>query len=238
MTLLATLAPSDVHTPESYESMRDRAGHLARRFWYSMRRIWWHSYWELEISGRENVPLRGPVLLCANHTSHLDAIAILAALPTPTALRTRTAAAKDVFGKNPVRAILSRVLTNALPIQRGSTYAGGLRTLEKVLRDRKPLILFPEGRRSPEGDLVEFKSGAAMLSIRTGTPIVPIRIDGIRDALARGQHVPLPATVHVRFGEPIDPRPYRDAITRGGIDRHAAYQQFTEQLKSAIEQLG
>src|SRR5687767_6318361 len=73
----------------------------ARRFWYSMRRLWWSAYWRLEVRGAENVPRRGPVLLCANHVSHLDAPAILASLPRATALRASTAAAKDVFGDKP-----------------------------------------------------------------------------------------------------------------------------------------
>src|SRR5215212_1073792 len=73
----------------------------ARRCWYSMRRLWWSAYWHLEVRGAEHVPARGAFLLCANHVSHLDAPAILAALPRATALRTSTAAAKDVFGDKP-----------------------------------------------------------------------------------------------------------------------------------------
>ncbi|HEY2586182.1 MAG TPA: lysophospholipid acyltransferase family protein [Tepidisphaeraceae bacterium] len=213
------------------------ASELFRRFWYAMRRCWWHSYWQLNVSGIENVPRRGPVLLCANHTSHLDAIAILAALPTPMALRTGTAVARDVFGERVVQKSISRVLTGAVSVTRKGDFAGGLRELERVLRDRRPLILFPEWRRSPDGNLVELKQGAAMLAIRTGTPIVPIRLGGLRESLARGKHVPLPGPVTVRFGEPIDPRPYRDAIASGRMDRRAAYQQLTHEIRSAIERM-
>ena len=215
--------------------LQDTGADLLRRFWYSMRRCWWHSYWQLAVSGIENVSPRGPVLLCANHTSHLDAIAILAALPNAIALRTRTAAARDVFGQRPVRRFLSRVLTGAVPVTRNAEFPGGLRTLEGVLRQRRPLILFPEGRRSPDGNLVAFKPGAAMLAIRTGTPIVPIRLAGLHESLARGKHVPLPGPVTVRFGNPIDPRPYRDAITSRRMNRRGAYQQLTGEVRSAIE---
>jgi len=151
----------------------------ARRFWYAMRRLWWSGYWHLEVEGVEHVPTRGPVLLCANHVSHLDAPAILASLPRAVALRTSTAAAKDVFGDRPARSFVSRLLTNATPIQRcaeSKGFARGLRDLESVLEDRRPLILFPEGRRSPDGHMVEFKPGAAMLALRTGSPIVPIHL--------------------------------------------------------------
>jgi 1-acyl-sn-glycerol-3-phosphate acyltransferase len=174
------------------------------------------------------------VLLCGNHASHLDAPAILAALPREVALRASTAAAKDVFGDHPARDFYSRLTTNALPIQRGADFARGLRALEAVLRDRRPLVLFPEGRRSDDGSLVEFKPGAAMLAVRTGTPIVPIRITGAFQALPKGKAVPVAIDVAVRFGEPIDPKPYAKAIEEGRLTRHEAYERLTAKLKQEI----
>jgi 1-acyl-sn-glycerol-3-phosphate acyltransferase len=76
-----------------------------------------------------------------------------------------------------------------------------------------------------------------MLAIRTGTPVVPIRLGGLRESLARGKHVPLPGPVTVRFGEPIDPRPYSDAIASGRMERRAAYQQLTDEVRAAIARM-
>ena len=208
-----------------------------RRFWYAMRRCWWSSYWRLKVDGAAHVPPRGPVLLCANHASHLDAPAILAALPRAVALRASTAAAKDVFADYRWRKIVSRVVTNALPIEREAGFSRGLRELEAVLHERRPLILFPEGRRSVDGNLVEFKPGAAMLSLRTGTPIVPIHIAGAGASLPRGGYFPRPGDVRVRFGKPIDPRPYRQAISAGRLSKREAYEQMTADLKAAIARL-
>src|SRR4030095_14417720 len=81
----------------------DAAVVCARRFWYAMRRCWWSSYWRLQGEGQDNLPRRGPMRRCGNHASHLDAPAILAAMPRELALRTSTAAAKDVFGDVPWR---------------------------------------------------------------------------------------------------------------------------------------
>ena len=211
----------------------------ARRCWYAMRRLWWSAYWNLEVEGACNVPRRGAVLLCANHVSHLDAPAILASLPRATALRTSTAAARDVFGERPLRRLVSSLLTNATSIQRCTAadskgFARGLRDLDAVLEDGRPLILFPEGRRSPDGKLVEFKLGAAMLAFRTGTPIVPIHIRGAFQALPRKGRLPRPAKVRVRFGEPIDPRPYRGLVAQGSMTRRQAYESLTERLKAEI----
>src|SRR4051794_28627272 len=207
------------HRAAVHPRVSDRVMSTSRRAWYSARRCWWKPVWQLDVAGAENVPADGPVLLCGNHTSHLDAAAILAALPRDVALRTTTAAAKDVFGERPVRGFVSRLTTGALPLERGSEFARGLRQLEAVLRDRRPLILFPEGRRSPDGRLVEFKDGAAMLAMRTGAPIVPIHLDGLHEALPRGSRIPVATKVRVHFGEPIDPAAYRRGGEAGGFDR-------------------
>src|SRR4051812_43714477 len=180
-------------------TVRATAIGYARQFWYAMRRCWWSSYWRLEVEGLENVPTRGPVLLCGNHTSHLDASAILAALPRDVALRASTAAAKDVFGDaHPARSAVGRLTTGALPIERQAEFAKGLRVLERVLMEGRPLVLFPEGKRGRDDEqLLPLKSGAAMLAIRTGAPIVPVRLRGVNKALPKGSRVVTAADVSV-----------------------------------------
>jgi 1-acyl-sn-glycerol-3-phosphate acyltransferase/long-chain acyl-CoA synthetase len=191
----------------------------------------------MEVSGLENVPMRGPMLLCGNHTSHLDAPAILAALPRDLALTASTAAAKDVFGDHPWRNAVSRLTTGSIAIQREADFAKGLRALENVLDQGRPLVLFPEGKRSSSGELLPFKPGAAMLSIRSGAPIVPVWIEGVNKALPKGSIVPTAADVRVRFGQPIDPRPCARAIAEHRLSRRQAYAELTETLRIAIEQL-
>src|SRR5688500_15337875 len=83
--------------PSTDAPLGERLFDAARHAWYSMRRCWWKTLWRLESRGLANVPADRGVLLCGNHSSHLDAAAILAALPRDLALRARTAAAKDVF---------------------------------------------------------------------------------------------------------------------------------------------
>src|SRR5687767_7239663 len=159
LALNASPATAGPITAPAFPDVGEALLQYGRRFWYAMRRCWWSSYWRLHVDGAAHVPQRGAVLLCANHASHLDAPAILAALPRDVALRASTAAAKDVFADHRWRKIVSRVVTNALPIEREAGFSRGLRELEAVLHERRPLILFPEGCRSTDGNLVEFKPG-------------------------------------------------------------------------------
>src|SRR5437016_4138319 len=169
----------------------------ARLFWYGMRPIWWRNYWGLSVGGLENLPHRGAMIFCANHASHLDAAAILAALPREMALEVTTVAARDVWGGNPLRSLLSRLTTNAIELERQGDFASGFRMLDAVLDEGRPIILFPEGKRSTNGELLEFKSGAAMLAIRNGVPIVPIYIDGANEVMPRGRMWPTAGEIRV-----------------------------------------
>jgi 1-acyl-sn-glycerol-3-phosphate acyltransferase len=230
-----TAYPVLAHLTDSSRPPTDRLFAAARHAWYSARRMWWSAYFRLNVTGAQHLP-RGAFLLCGNHASHLDAPAILAALPRDVALRASTAAAKDVFGsdRHPLRNAVSRLTTASLPIEREAEFAKGLRVLERVLEERRPLVLFPEGKRSRDGALLEFKPGAAMLSVRTGSPIVPVRLDGLTKALPKGAFLPTAADVTVRFGAPLDPAPYRRAIAEGRTSRKAAYAAMTQALKDAI----
>jgi 1-acyl-sn-glycerol-3-phosphate acyltransferase len=203
---------------------------IVRRFWYAARALWWKTYWGMQVTGLENVPRSGPMLLCANHTSHLDAPALLAAMPLEVSMRTYTAAARDVFHGHPIRGFVGRLTTNLVPIERFAGFSRGLRELEAVLGAGHPLILFPEGRRSSSGRLLKLSDGAAMLSVRTGAPIVPVRLEGLLGALRPGAVWPSPTRVRVSFGRPILPgRPDH-------ASRRDAYCAITARLGEALSQ--
>lgn len=231
--------PVLAHLSDASQPLGERLLGAARHAWYSIRRTWWSAYFRLDVAGGEHVPACGPVLLCGNHASHLDAPAILAALPRDVALRASTAAARDVFGgsEHPWRKLLSRLTTGSVAIEREAEFAKGLRLLERVLDEGRPLVLFPEGKRSYDGELLPFKPGAAMLAIRTGTPIVPVRLEGLTKALPKGAKLPTAADVSVRFGVSLDPKPYQRAIAEGRMSRKQAYAAMTDELKRAIARM-
>ncbi len=204
----------------------------ARRVWYGMRQIWWRGYWGLRVSGLENLPQRGAMIFCANHTSHLDAAAILAALPRKIALEVTTVAARDVWGEKPWRNLVSRVTTNSVSLERKGEFAAGFRMLDAVVGEGRPIILFPEGRRSLDGELVEFKPGAAMLAVRNGVPIVPVCIEGAYEVMPPHRVMPGAGEIRVSFGRPVEPGHFLQG--EGREMKKRAYGRITEELRSRI----
>ncbi len=207
----------------------------AREFWYGMRPIWWRNYWGLRVSGLENLPRRGAMIFCANHTSHLDAAAILAALPRSIALEVTTVAARDVWGEKPWRELVSRVTTNSISLERKGDFAAGFRMLDKVLGEGRPIIIFPEGRRSLDGEMVEFKPGAAMLAVRNGVPIVPVCIEGAHEVMPVGRVWPQAGDVRVSFGEAICGEDF--AAAGGREEKKRVYGAMTEELRVRISKM-
>jgi len=72
------------------------------------------------------------------------------------------------------------------------------------LRAGNSFLIFPEGTRSRTDDLLPFKKGGFVMAIKAGAPIVPVAIQGGRDAMRRGSHVIRPVTISIRVGEPIE----------------------------------
>jgi 1-acyl-sn-glycerol-3-phosphate acyltransferase len=165
--------------------------------------------------------LRAPVILVANHASHMDTPAILAALPRRLRKRTVVAAATDYFYRNRLVAMVVSLIFNTVPMDRRG---GGLEKHAAVHVDRLldrgwNLLLYPEGTRSRNGGTGRLRRGAAVLARRHEVLIVPIRVTGTREAMPPGRFWPSRIRrrqtasrngskrhrVSVCFGDPIKP---------------------------------
>ena len=158
--------------------------------------------------------LRGPVVFVANHSSHLDTPVILRALPHRWRSRTAVAAAADYFYRKRRVAIAVSLIFGTVPIARCGGGAGrdSLDHLDKLMRKRWSVLMFPEGTRSRDGDLGRLRSGAVLLAARRRVPIVPIAVTGTNDAMPPGRSWPRRLrsgwrsrrhAVEVTFGDPI-----------------------------------
>jgi 1-acyl-sn-glycerol-3-phosphate acyltransferase len=172
--------------------------------------------------GRERfATLEPPVVLAANHSSHLDTPSILRALPRKWRQRTAVAAAADYFYRSRALAGLVSLAFNTVPIERrGQSRSGGWQDhFERLLEQRWNILFFPEGTRSRDGRIGPMRLGAARLATDQWVPLVPVHVEGTHRAMPPGRGWPrrLPGrlwwrrhTVTVHFGEPIHPDPERD----------------------------
>jgi long-chain acyl-CoA synthetase len=179
----------------------------------------------LKVRGLENIPAKGPYLLCSNHQSYFDPIVMAAALPWRIFRMTFALGTSDIFGQGFMRMLARwiRVVVldpdaNLVPAMRAGAYG---------LRQGRVLVLYPEGERSDTGKPRVFRKGAAILSIHEQAPIVPVAIEGFYDSWPRHQKLPKLANLQLAFGKPIMPPPVSEAS-------EAAYEKLTADLKSRV----
>jgi 1-acyl-sn-glycerol-3-phosphate acyltransferase len=155
-----------------------------------------------------------PVILVANHSSHLDTPTILRALPLKWRQRTAVAAAADYFYKKRAVANAVALIFNTVPLMRqgGGVNNGATEHVDRLIDQRWNLLMFPEGTRSRSGKLGKMRSGAAAIAQAHDIPIIPIYLKGTHDAMPPGRNWPKRRRfiarrhrVEVHFGEPIWP---------------------------------
>ena len=155
----------------------------------------------LRIHGAAGLP-PGPCVIVANHSSHADTAALIAALPARR--QPAVAAAADYWFGGGFRARICRVLCAAFPVRRSGGGSADLAAAAQLLAAGHDVIVFPEGTRSRDGDIGDFHGGAARLAAAAGAPLLPAGISGTRTLLPPGG-APRPrrAAVTVRFGVPL-----------------------------------
>jgi 1-acyl-sn-glycerol-3-phosphate acyltransferase len=205
-------------------SLVDKSGRVQHRIsqlW--ARALVWISGSKLTVRGAENLRKHPVAVYASNHTSYMDTPVIFAGLP----FQFRILAKKELWPIAFIGWYLDR--SGQIPIDTANPHAtlSSLAVGVKALRSGIPLFIFPEGKRTPTGDLQEFLSGAAYLAIRAQVPLVPIALGGVYDLLPIHTHHLYPGELTLSVGEPIP--------TRGMTPRQAG--ELTAQLRQAIESL-
>ncbi len=181
-----------------------------------------------------------PVVFAANHQSHMDTPAILAALPPRWRRRVAVAMAKEFFsahfhpeghtaleraGKSLLYA-LAALFFNAFPLpQREAGARRTLRYIGELLGEGWSLLIFPEGERFDTGRMGGFRAGIGMIASRLAVPVVPVRLEGLDRVLHKSWRFPRPGRVRVVFGAPL---------RLGGED----YAELARTVERAVRQLG
>jgi 1-acyl-sn-glycerol-3-phosphate acyltransferase len=179
-----------------------------------------------QVEGREWVKeLKRPVILAANHSSHADTSLILYSLTDQARDRTVVAAAADYWFKHRILGNVVSLFLNTFPFSRSGGAQGQLHSSSQLLKSGWNLVLFPEGSRSPDGRIQEFKPGVGFLARETGTPVVPLHIQGAFQVMPRHQRLPAPGKVRVRIGKPMTPAAGEDT------------REFTARVENAVRKL-
>jgi len=171
--------------------------------WQLMMRTAYRLLFRVQIEGKENIP-SNPVLFVCNHQSSLDQFLVTSFLSNRQ-FRTTFYLAKEFH----YRARWKQWLVdrhNVVLVHPTETLALALKRLAQCLKQNNNVLIFPEGTRSPNGTLTEFKKSFALLSCALGIPVVPVLIQGTFHALPKGKLLPkYKAHVSVRFLQPIHP---------------------------------
>jgi len=160
-------------------------------------RIFTSVMFDLKVRGIENVPKTGGVLLVSNHQSYLDPACIAVRLPRPLSFL-----AKSELFEVPGLAWLIREL-GAIPIRQGAGDIGALRETIQKLRDGHGLIVFPEGTRTPNGELQRLEPGIALIARKCGVPVIPVAIEGSFDAWPTGSRIFQSHPIRIAYGTPM-----------------------------------
>ena len=178
------------------------------------RRVLWRAVLRLtgglRVDGAAELP-PGPCLIVANHSSHADTAALIAALPAWR--KPVVAAAADYWFRGGFRPAICRALCAAFPVRRSGSGSADLAAATRLLAAGHDVIVFPEGTRSRDGQIGDFRRGAARLAAAAGAPLVPAGISGTRALLPPGGSGWAAglgcaggagrAVVTVRFGAPV-----------------------------------
>jgi 1-acyl-sn-glycerol-3-phosphate acyltransferase len=156
------------------------------------------------VHGREWVEeLERPAILAANHSSHADTTLLLHALPQRTRERTVVAAAADYWYRRPWAGRFVSLWLNTFPFSRTGGPQAVLSSSAELLKSGWNLLVYPEGTRSPDGRLQEFRPGVGFLATETRAPVIPMHVRGSHQVMPKGRRYPLPGPVTIKIGKPL-----------------------------------
>jgi long-chain acyl-CoA synthetase len=155
------------------------------------------------VYGRAHIPHNRNTIVVANHSSHLDMGFVRHALGTYGEDIVSLAAQDYFFDKSPLRRAFFENLTNLRAIDR----KGGLRASERqaaeIIAEGRTMLIFPEGTRSPDGQIHDFKPILGHLSLTYGVDILPVHISGTRESMPKGSRLPSSRDIVARIGTPL-----------------------------------
>ncbi len=187
--------------------------------------------------GLEDVP-DGQIVIIPNHASYIDIMVLCAAIPYERLSKTQIAGWAGIAFANPFNSFMSR-LVRTFPIEAKRSLVSSLALGAAVLKNGDSMIWFPEGQRTLDGKLLRFKPGIGMLLESSDVDVVPVFLDGTREALPPGAFFPKLCEIHVLFGKAINSKELAEkAREQSDGENGAVAESIANQLRSSVQSLG
>lgn len=164
--------------------------------------IYFHLYHRMSVYGKEKIPGSRSVIVAPNHASYLDPPLVGYAF-YPRYLK--FIAWDHLFSFKPFGAFLRTMGTLPVSQENKSSSAALLKAAIGYINEGFDLFICPEGHRTEDGQLQPLEGGVAIMSLKTGAPVIPVYCAGTYRALAPHMKFPRPCKLTVTFGDPIDP---------------------------------
>jgi long-chain acyl-CoA synthetase len=193
------------------------------------------------VIGRENLHgVRGPVLVVSNHISDVDIAFVQAALPARIRHKLAIATRGELLEKlhssasdrmwpariyDRVKWMLAVGLLNLFPLARQTGFRKSFAYVGEAVDRGYSVLIFPEGKHTPDGKLQPFRTGVGLLANKLGIPVVPMRIDGLFEIKLAGKKHAAPGKIVVRIGKPQR------------FDREAEPAKVAQMLQQAVAEL-
>jgi len=184
--------------------------------------------WKFEVIGEQNVPKNEQYILCPNHVTHFDGLWVWTAIGAGNFDMNKICclAKKEHLESGLTKTGL--VLMGGIPVDRFGNTVPAMERARQCLDNGYSMLIHPEGTRSKDGKLGEFKHGAAKLAVDTGIKIIPVRIDGAFEIFPRHKKLPkiFPRkSIKITFSAPIEPQ-------------GKAVEEITEMIRKSIVDMG
>lgn len=183
--------------------------------------IFWRIWFNLDIYGKENIPKKGGFIFCSNHVSAIDPT--LVCLGVPRRMKLRFMAKAELFEVPFLKHIIRWL--GVFPVNRGTGDTAALTTAIEIINQGGVLAIFPEGTRSPNGDLLRFKSGLSLIASQTKADILPCTVTYTNGKKFRSRVV-------LTYGQLI---PFQSLGLESGATREL--KEATRKVHTAMEEL-
>ncbi len=158
-------------------------------------------FWRLEIQGKESLPKQGPYIICPNHASFLDGFVVSSSLPFSCAVNIFFLGYSDIFEQSFIKWAIKPA--RLIGVDPAIHLTEAMQYVSFVIRHKKIVCIFPEGRRSIDENIGEFKKGIGILIKELDIPVIPVYIKGSHQSWPRGMRLPRLCALKITFGQPL-----------------------------------